>query len=204
MGRPFVGISGQIFGFWFLLISILICLRSFRILFSRLNRIKQLFKRRGIKRFSNWLFMFGEFGVVSFSGVFFMIISFSLMPFGLICFHYVIFRVGVSISFWVVIFFCRKDRLRQFKKEYLQDASLRGFWAFVAVFVERIRRIARALTLGARLGVNIMIGRVLHTVISGRLTSLGILIFCAFEVLVVIIQTYVFILLLLSYRRELR
>lgn len=69
--------------------------------------------------------------------------------------------------------------------------------------VERIRRVARAVTLGARIRVNIIMGGILHRVIGICSSRWGLMVLCLFEVLVVGIQTYVFILLVCLYRGEL-
>jgi F0F1-type ATP synthase membrane subunit a len=69
--------------------------------------------------------------------------------------------------------------------------------------IETISRTARALTLGARIRVNIIMGGILHRVIGVGRRRWGLLILCVFEVLVVIVQTYVLVLLMCLYREEL-
>jgi F0F1-type ATP synthase membrane subunit a len=73
----------------------------------------------------------------------------------------------------------------------------------VAVLIERISRVARALTLGARIRVNIIIGGILHRVIGAGRRRWGLFILCVFEVLVVVVQAYVLVLLMCLYREEL-
>lgn len=68
--------------------------------------------------------------------------------------------------------------------------------------VERGRRAVRAVTLGGRIRVNIMMGRILFRVMGERKTSWGLFVLSVFEGLVVLVQTYVFILLICFYTAE--
>lgn len=97
----------------------------------------------------------------------------------------------------------RGGRRFQSKKEFFGDGSLRWVWVSVSVGIERISRAARAITLGARIRVNIMMGGILHSVIGTRENRLGLFVLCGLELLVVFIQTYVFSLLISLYSLEL-
>lgn len=93
----------------------------------------------------------------------------SLIPFGVIGFHFPLLGVGVSFSVWMAIFALRSlCRPFQLKKEYLGDSSLRWTWVLISVGLETISRATRAITLGARLRVNVLMGGILHRVIGRR------------------------------------
>ena len=72
----------------------------------------------------------------------------------------------------------------------------------LCIAVERGRRAVRAVTLGGRIRVNIIIGRILFSVMGEIKRRWGLFILTAFEALVVIVQTYVFILLICFYVTE--
>lgn len=153
--------------------------------------------------FPSWLSLISS-KVPLIIGSIIIFMSISLIPLGVICFHFPSLGVGLRMTLWVVIVVSAiTGRPVQFKKEYLGDASIRGLWGFVALFIERIRRGARALTLGARIRVNIIIGGILHGVLGERSRRWGIFILCGFEMIVVVVQSYVLILLLWFYRVEL-
>lgn len=92
--------------------------------------------------------------------------------------------------------------MSQFIKEYLRDPSLPSAWAIVCIIVERISRIVRGVTLGGRIRVNIIIGRILFSVIGEIETRWGLFVLTVLEGLVVVVQTYVFILLICFYTAE--
>ncbi len=128
---------------------------------------------------------------------------FSLIPWGITPFHYPTLGVGLSISIWITIVGIRiRERLPQFIKEYFNDPSLSSFWARICLIIERGRRIVRAITLGGRISVNIIIGSILYRVIGETISRWGLFILCVLEILVISVQTYVFILLICFYTSE--
>ena len=136
-------------------------------------------------------------------GALLYLISWRLVPYRNIGLHFPLLGVGIRISLWLILLFTRNKRPLQWKRELLGDRSLQWTWVLVSIGIETIRRRARAITLGARLRVNIIIGGVLHNVLGIRRRRRGLFILCVLEVLVVLVQTYVFILLLCLYRKEL-
>lgn len=143
-------------------------------------------------------------GGVNLVGRFVIFTIVRLIPYRVTRLHFPLFGVGIRISIWISILLVRIWlRPFQFKRELFSNPSLRLLWVMCAIILESIRRIARAITLGARIRVNILIGRVLHSIIGNCGPSWGLLILCVLEFIVVITQSYVFILLLYIYRREL-
>lgn len=148
-----------------------------------------------------WLFE-GKFTVLI--GRFLFLVRLSLLPFGIICLHFPVLGIGLRFSLWLsILIFGMRFRRFQLKKEYLGDSSLRVIWVLISVLFETVRRFARAVTLGARIRVNIMIGRILHVVVGELSSCWGIFILSFLEVFVVFVQCYVFILLLCLYTSEL-
>ncbi len=128
----------------------------------------------------------------------------SLLPFSVVNFHFPIFGVGLRFSLWVIITFIgRQSRALQYKKEYFGDNTLSIGWVIMSLLIERISRTARAVTLGARISVNIIMGGILHSVVGERIRRWGILGLSVLESIVVVIQVYVFVLLLCLYTAEL-
>lgn len=76
----------------------------------------------------------------------------------------------------------------------------------MSLLIETLSRLARAITLGARISINVIIGAILHSV-AGDLAMAGgvfsIVIINALEILVVLVQTYVLFLLVSLYLEEL-
>lgn len=133
-----------------------------------------------------------------------LLVSLSLLPFRSVGLHFPLLGVGISLSIWMsIIRTRRRTRSFQLKKELLRDNSLSWVWVIFSVGIERIRRVTRALTLGARIRVNIIMGGILHRVIGGLPSRWGGIGLCLLEIIVVIIQTYVLILLICLYRAEL-
>lgn len=131
-------------------------------------------------------------------------VSWSLLPFRIIGFHLPLLGIGIRMRIWLRIFWSRRrGRSLQSKKEFFGDSSLSWIWVTISVGIERIRRGARAITLGARISVNIIIGGILHRVIGRTRRRRGLLVLRLLEILVVLIQSYVFILLACLYRAEL-
>jgi hypothetical protein len=101
-----------------------------------------------------------ERGALSLIGALFINVRLSLIPFGISVFHYPALGVGISISLWVCIFMVALIlRVGQFIKEYLRDPSLPSMWGALCVLIDRGRRGVRAVTLGGRIRVNIIMGR---------------------------------------------
>ena len=165
-------------------------------------RIKNLIKSLS-KVFPRWKVLILS-GALFFIGRFLRGVRIRLIPFSVVGFHFPILGVGLRISLWIIITYVGgQARAFQYKKEYFGDVTLSAIWVIMSIFIERIRRGARAITLGARIRVNIMIGGILHRVIGERSGAWGILGLSVFEGLVVVIQVYVFILLLCFYMIEL-
>ena len=143
-------------------------------------------------------------GLSPLAGRLLILIRVSLIPWSTISFHFPLLGIGIRISIWIAIFFVSLVyRSFQSKKEFLRDRSLGWGWVILSVGIESISRGARAITLGARIRVNIIIGGILHSVAGATNTRLALLVLCIFEILVVLIQVYVFILLRSLYSGEL-
>jgi F0F1-type ATP synthase membrane subunit a len=169
---------------------------------GRLNYFKETAKIRK-KLLPNFISITHRSLVLLIGGLFFFV-GISLIPLAVIGFHFPLFGIGTRFSIWISILLARNFfRSFQAKKELLGDGSLRLIWVLASVGIERISRGARAVTLGARIRVNIMIGGILHRVIGSRNRRWGLFGLSLFEILVVVIQSYVFTLLICLYRVEL-
>lgn len=167
-------------------ISIIFLLKSLSVLFPRWP----VFRARGTRRIG---------------GAFLCVVGISLLPFRVVGLHFPVLGVGLRLALWVIVTGVSFSfRSWQYKKEYLGDTTLSVFWVIISIFIERISRGARAITLGARIRVNIIIGGILHSVVGETSRRRGIIGLAVFEGLVVLIQVYVFILLLCLYAAELR
>lgn len=202
MRSPFSIIMPATWGFSLIFISaallfVLPLLRTYR----SLRRVKTAKARTAI--FPRWITLKRR-GVVLLVGSLLRGVRVSLIPLRVIGLHFPVWGIGLSISLWVIITLLGgQTRALQYKKEYLGDSTLNSIWVIMSLFIERIRRGARAVTLGARISVNIIIGGILHRVIGEARGSWGILGLAVFEILVVLIQVYVLILLLCLYTIEL-
>jgi len=183
------------------------CSRRGLLLFSfawsgrRINSILHLLKQTRVL-FPKWIMLLRS-GTTSLIGGLLINTRFRLIPFGLTLFHYPTLGVGLSLSFWIILILLSiSTRASQFIKEYFNDPSLPAIWAILCILVERGSRIVRAVTLGGRIRVNIIIGSILFRVIGEMKRRWGLFILTAFEGLVVIVQSYVFILLICLYVAE--
>jgi hypothetical protein len=166
------------------------------------KRVRQAIKRRSTI-FPRWVVLIRR-GALLFVGSFLVGVRISLAPFGVVGFHFPVLGIGLRFSLWVIVTLIGgQARSLQYKKEYLGDSTLRAVWVMISILIERIRRGARAITLGARIRVNIIIGGILHRVIGETRARWGILGLAVLEILVVLIQVYVFTLLLCFYTIEL-
>lgn len=171
---------------------------------TRLLAIKRSFHQICSEVIRGWLWLESSVTRQVFGGVLLLLMRVSLFPAATIPFHFPVWRISLSISIWLVILMRSISfRRLQWKIEFFADASLSSFWACFAIIVETIRRGARAFTLGARIGVNIIVGGILHRIIGETTTIWGITVFCLFELMVVFVQVYVLILLTNSYWTEL-
>lgn len=203
MLNPFIIIIPQVLTHLLLFIRVRIFLFLpifFRFRFNSLkNKIKGF-----IRALPRWLLRVNIRGGIRIIGVFFWLVGLRLIPFSLLCLHFPVFGVGLRVGAWLTIFLAATvNRSVQFKKEYLRDASLSVVWAVISVVLESLRRLARAITLGGRIRVNIMMGRILHVIAGQFRTRLGIVVLSFFELFVVLVQCYVFLLLLQLYLAEL-
>lgn len=138
------------------------------------------------------------------AGVFLSLIRLSLIPLRTIGLHFPLLGVGIRASIWITIISVGVQfRSLQLKNEFLSNRTVSIRWIIFSVLVETVSWTVRAFTLGARLRINVIIGRILHRVV-GRLRGRGmLLVLCLFEVIVVTVQSYVFILLISLYSIEL-
>ena len=202
MRSPLRIIIPRVFGLRGILISMFIFLGVSLLGRFRSSRIRKFIKSLS-RVFPRWSVL-ALGGALFFLGRFLSRVRISLIPFRVVGFHFPILGVGLRISLWIIITCVgNQSRSLQYKKEYFGDATLSVGWVTMSIFIERISRGARAITLGARIRVNSMIGGILHRVIGERTRVWGILGLSVFEILVVVIQVYVFILLLCFYIVEL-
>jgi len=171
--------------------------------YNRYYFIKKTILIFATERLRGWIWFEKSIIIRALRGTLLFIITLALFPAALVPFQLPVWRISLSIRIWLIIFIISINHRRlQWKSELLADSSLSFLWTIFAVIVETIRRIARALTLGARIGVNVIVGGILHAIVGELSSIIGIIILSLFETIVVLVQVYVFILLASSYRLE--
>nr|QPN54258.1 ATP synthase F0 subunit 6 [Laemobothrion tinnunculi] len=122
----------------------------------------------------------------------------NLIPLSFSFFSHLVFSLSITIPAWWYLMF------KQLKFSWLKVAShflplsTPKIMIFLIIPIEFIGVILRPLTLGLRLTMNTMIGHMM----LGMLKSLYMPVFFFYEAAVMIIQTWVILLLLISYMKE--
>nr|YP_010501940.1 ATP synthase F0 subunit 6 [Laemobothrion tinnunculi]UXC94706.1 ATP synthase F0 subunit 6 [Laemobothrion tinnunculi]UXC94719.1 ATP synthase F0 subunit 6 [Laemobothrion tinnunculi] len=122
----------------------------------------------------------------------------NLIPLSFSFFSHLVFSLSITIPAWWYLMF------KQLKFSWLKVAShflplsTPKIMIFLIIPIEFIGVILRPLTLGLRLTMNTMIGHMM----LGMLKSLYMPMFFFYEAAVMIIQTWVILLLLISYMKE--